>query len=77
MVLHDGAVMVLAGTGVGAFVALAATRWLDNVLVSVLPSDVVSLVLAEAALLSVGLAAALAPARRAARVNPVDVMRAI
>jgi predicted permease len=77
MVLHDGAVMLLAGTGVGAFVALAASRYLDAVLVSVLPSDVFALVISEAVLLSVGFAAALAPARRAARANPLDIMRAV
>jgi putative ABC transport system permease protein len=76
MVLHDGTVMVLGGIGLGAFIALASTRWLDAVLVSVLPSDVVSLLLAEAVLLSVGLAAALGPARRAARANPLDILRA-
>lgn len=76
MVLHDGAVMILAGTGVGAFGALAASRMLDQVLVSVLPSDVVSLCLSEAVLLTVGFLAALAPARRAARANPLDILRA-
>ncbi len=77
LVLHDGTVMLLAGTGVGAFVALAANRLLDRVLVSILPSDVISLVLAEAVLLAVGFAAALAPARRATRANPIDIMRAV
>jgi putative ABC transport system permease protein len=77
MVLHDGAVMLLAGTGLGAFAALAASRYLDAVLVSVLPSDVIALVMSEAVLLGVGFAAALAPARRAARANPLDILRAV
>lgn len=77
MVLHDGLVMLLAGIGVGAFVALATARLLDAVLIEVLPSDVASLALSEAVLLAVGLAAALGPARRAARANPVDILRAI
>ncbi len=77
LVFHDGAVMLLAGTGLGAFAALAAARYLDTVLVGVLPSDVVALVLSETVLLGVGFAAALAPARRAARANPLDIMRAV
>lgn len=77
MVFHDGAVMLLAGTGLGAFAALAAARYLDAVLVAVLPSDVVALVLSEAVLLAVGFAAATVPARRAASANPLDIIRAV
>ncbi len=77
MVLHDAAVMVLAGIGVGAFFALAAARLLDAVLVAVLPSDVVSLAAAEAVLCAAGLLAALGPARRAARSDPLDILRAV
>lgn len=76
MVLHDGFVMLLAGIGVGAFFALLASRLLDSVLISVMPSDVVSLVLCEAMLIIVGLAAAAAPALRASRANPMDILRA-
>lgn len=77
MVLLDGAVMLLGGIGAGAFVALAASRYLDAVLISVLPSDVVALVLSEGVLIVVGLLAALAPARRAARANPMDILRSV
>jgi putative ABC transport system permease protein len=77
MVLHDGAVMLLAGIGVGAFAALAAARLLDAVLVAVLPSDVISLVAAEAVLFAAGFLAAFGPARRAARSDPLDILRAV
>jgi putative ABC transport system permease protein len=76
MVLHDGFVMLLAGIGVGAFAALVASRWLDSVLIAVLPSDVVSLVISEAVLIAAGLAAAFVPAKRASRANPMDILRA-
>ncbi len=76
MVLRDGFVMILGGIGVGAFGALAASRYLDAVLIAILPSDVVSLVISEAILFSVGLAAALQPARKASRANPMDILRA-
>jgi ABC-type antimicrobial peptide transport system permease subunit len=77
MVLHDGFVMLLAGIGVGAFVALVTTRLLDAVLITILPSDVISLVACEAVLVITGLAAAFAPARKASNANPMDILRAV
>lgn len=77
MVLYDGFVMLLAGIGVGAFVALMASRMLDAVLISVLPSDVVSLVYCEIILITVGLAAAAGPALRASRADPMEILRAV
>lgn len=76
MVLHDGLVMLLAGIGVGAFGALGAAFLLQAVLVEVYPIDAMSLVAAEALLIGVGLAAALAPALRAMRADPIEIMRA-
>jgi putative ABC transport system permease protein len=76
MVLHDGFVMLLAGIGVGAFGALGAAFLLQAVLVEVYPVDAISLVAAEALLIGVGLAAALAPAHRAMRADPVEILRA-
>jgi putative ABC transport system permease protein len=77
MVMHDGLAMLLAGTGIGAFVALAAAYLLNDVLIGVYPTDAISLVTAESMLLAVGLAATLAPARRAVRANPLDILRAV
>jgi len=76
MVMHDGLVMLLAGTGVGAFGALASAYLLNAVLVAVYPTDVISLIIAEAVLIGVGLAAALVPARRAMRADPIEILRA-
>jgi len=75
MVMHDGAVMLLAGTGIGAFAAMWAGQLLDAWLYDVYFVDVVSLVAAELVLLAAGLAACAAPALRAMRANPVDVLR--
>jgi putative ABC transport system permease protein len=77
MVMHDGLVMLLAGTGIGAFVALGSAYLLNAVLIGVYPTDAVSLVAAEAVLIAVGLAATLAPARRAVRANPLEILRAV
>lgn len=77
MVMHDGMVMLLAGTGIGAFLALGSSYLFYTVLIGVYPTDALSLVAAEAVLLAVGLAAALAPARRAVRASPLDILRAV
>lgn len=77
IVVHDALVMLLAGTGIGAFVALAAAYLFNALLVGVYPSDAVSLVAAEVILLAVGLAATIAPARRALRATSLDMLRAI
>jgi putative ABC transport system permease protein len=75
-VLRDGLVMTLAGTGLGAFVALWTSFLLENVLEDVYPTDAATLVVAEAVLLGVTLAACLSPAFRAARADPIEILRA-
>lgn len=77
LVMHDGLVMLLAGTGLGAFLALAASPLFRTFSVGIYPTDAPSLVAAEAVLLLVGLAATLPPAWRAVRANPVDILRAV
>lgn len=76
LVLRQGAVLTLGGIGAGAFVALAATRALGE---SMWPSrygDVIALVIAELVIAAVAVAAAAGPARRAARTDPAEVLRA-
>jgi len=77
MVMHDGLVMLLAGTGIGAFGALAAAPLFARVALEFDPTDVASLVAAETVLLVVGVAATLAPAIRAVRASPLDIIRAV
>ena len=76
LVLHDAAVMTLAGIGLGAFVALAATRVLSDALYEVHHADVLALVAAEGVLALVALLACVSPARRAAGADPVEALRA-
>jgi putative ABC transport system permease protein len=75
-VLHDGLVMTLAGTGLGAFVALWSSYLLENFLEDVYPTDVLTLVVAETVLIAVTIAACLAPAFRAMRASPIEILRA-
>ena len=75
-VLYDGLVMTLAGTGLGAFLALRASTLLEGALEITRPTDPVALIVAEAVLLAVTVAACLAPALRAMRADPIEILRA-
>ncbi|MGQ0643664.1 MAG: ABC transporter permease [Gemmatimonadaceae bacterium] len=74
-VLRDSLVIVLAGTGIGAFLAMYAGRQLDPWLYGVFYTDVRALVVAELVLIATTLLASLAPALRAARSSPVEILR--
>jgi hypothetical protein len=76
LVVHDGAVMVLAGTGLGAIFAMWVSKLLSVWLYGVHPTDAGALVGAEVVLIAVSLAACLAPALRAMRAEPLEILRA-
>ena len=75
-VVHDAAVTALAGVGVGAFIALAATRIFMDSLYPTAFAEVKALVVAEAILLLVAAVAAFQPVARAVRANPADILQA-
>jgi len=75
MVLRGALGLVCAGLVIGVPLALLSRRAASRV-VADLPADSVwPLVLATAAMLAIALVAASLPARRAARVEPVDALR--
>jgi ABC-type antimicrobial peptide transport system permease subunit len=76
LVLHDAVVTVLAGIGIGAFVALTATHGFADALFNLRYELVIALVSAEALLLGVAVLASLGPLREAIRANPVEILRA-
>jgi putative ABC transport system permease protein len=76
VVLHDAAVTVLAGTGIGAFIALAVTHRFADGMFNVRYELALALVGAESILLVVAVIACLGPIRQALRANPVDILRA-
>jgi predicted permease len=76
MVVRESLVMLLAGIGLGAFVTFWASGYLDAALTTSVPVDVATLVACETILAAVGLGAALEPARRAIRSDPVEILRA-
>jgi ABC-type antimicrobial peptide transport system permease subunit len=75
-VLHDCAVTVLAGIGIGAFLALIATSPFTGSISHIHDELAVALVAAEALLLLSAVLACLGPIRQAVRANPVDILRA-
>jgi predicted permease len=75
-VLHDSAVTVLAGIGIGAFVAIGATLPLLRSMSRVRYELAVALVAAEALIVACAALACVGPIRQAVRANPVEILRA-
>jgi predicted permease len=75
LVLRQAAIPVMAGSGVGLILAFAAGRWIRSLLYETQPADPVAI---AGSLVLLGVVAALAailPARRASRVDPMRVLR--
>ncbi|MBI1194863.1 MAG: FtsX-like permease family protein [Gammaproteobacteria bacterium] len=75
LVLGQGMKLVLAGWLLGLLAALALTRLIKTLLYGVTPGDPLTLAAASLVLLLSALLACLVPARRAARVNPMEALR--
>ncbi len=76
LVLGDGLRTVAAGAGIGVVLALLGGRLVGSLLYDVKANDPLALVGAVTLLLGAGAAAAMVPAWRAARVDPVVALRA-
>jgi ABC-type antimicrobial peptide transport system permease subunit len=75
LVLRDGLKLAAWGGAVGLGLALWLGRTVQAQLYGVAPFDLVSVGSAFALLVAVAIVAALLPARRAARVDPVEALR--
>jgi putative ABC transport system permease protein len=73
--LWEGTTLLAVGILIGLPIALASARVLEKLLYEVKTSDAASVWGSVALLILAGLAAALIPASRAARVNPVEALR--
>jgi ABC-type antimicrobial peptide transport system permease subunit len=75
MILRQGASVAVAGLVVGFVVAVAGSRLLTALLYDVSATDPATYSIVAALLLAVALLACWLPARRAARLDPVDALR--
>jgi predicted permease len=76
LVLRQGVALAAAGTAIGLAGALLTTRALGRLLYQVTPSDPAILLAGTLALIAVASLASWLPARRAARTDPVEALRA-
>lgn len=75
LVVGQGLAVAVAGLAVGVVAALALRRLVASMLFDVQPADPLTFAAVSAVLLLVALVACLAPARRAARVDPAIALR--
>jgi predicted permease len=75
LVLRHGALLTLTGIAVGAAASFWLTRLLAGLLYGVTPTDPVAFAAVVSLLLGIALVASYIPARRAMRVDPMDVLR--
>jgi ABC-type antimicrobial peptide transport system permease subunit len=67
--------LLAGGIGIGVVLTIAADRWLRGVLFGVGRFDTVALVASTFVLALVAILAVAAPARKAARIAPVEALR--
>ena len=76
MIVRQGGAVALAGIAVGLAGASGATRLMSSLLYGVSPHDPTVFGTTTVVLMSVAIIASWLPARRAARLNPLDALRA-
>jgi len=75
MVATQGVTLAFVGIAIGFVASLGLTRFAASLLYGVSPTDPLTFVLVPSSLLVVTLVACILPARAAARLDPVDVLR--
>lgn len=76
LIVRHGLVLASVGLGFGLLIALGVSQILKSLLYEVSPLDPVSFIAVAAVLTAIGIVACWIPARRAARINPIEALRA-
>jgi len=77
MVMREGALLAILGTGLGAVLGYAAGRAMEALLAGIDPADSVTYLSAAGIALFMTLAGCLLPALRAVRVDPIVALRTV
>lgn len=75
LVLSQAALPVLTGAAAGLILAFIASRWVRSLLYQTQPVDPVAIAGSLALIIAAATMAAVFPARRAARIEPIEVLR--
>jgi predicted permease len=75
LVIRQGMKLALIGAVLGVLGALVLTRWLTTLLYEIKPTDPMTLFATPLLLIAVALVACWLPARRAAKVHPMEALR--
>jgi putative ABC transport system permease protein len=75
LVLKNGMKLAFAGVAVGLVGALALTRLISALLFEVQPTDAITFAIVSVVLIAITLLACYVPARRAARIDPLEALR--
>jgi ABC-type antimicrobial peptide transport system permease subunit len=75
MILREGAGLAAAGVVLGLLGSWALTRFFSDMLFGIEPVDLPTFPALSAAVLLISVAASLAPALRATRVDPMEALR--
>jgi hypothetical protein len=75
LVVGDGVRLVFVGLIIGVATAVASTRTLASLLYAVSSGDLATFLVIAVLVTAIALAASYVPARRAARIDPVDALR--
>jgi ABC-type antimicrobial peptide transport system permease subunit len=75
LVLRAGGRLLATGVAIGLLLGLGASRLIASQLWSTSPHDPLSVLLASAVILAIGLLACYVPSARAVRIDPVAALR--
>ena len=75
LVLSRAMLLAAVGIGIGVAGAIAVTRYMTSLLFGVKPFDTITFIAVAVMLAAVVLVACLVPARRAAKIDPLEALR--